>query len=147
MVLILCRVSKRYSPTSSGYPQPPILNTHTLPSLATTSHQGGCGRCPPLGWPPRYITERVSDGGRPSIGLTNTLALRWPLRSRALYCGRTHTDKQTERDAARSSFVVSELERVLPGGRSGEVDRVKMSISPSVCLTLESVQRRVCVCQ
>lgn len=40
-----------------------------------------------------------------------------------------------ERETARVSFVVSELERVLPGGQGGQVDRAKMSISPSVCLS------------
>lgn len=47
-------------------------------------------RPPPGSTPPRRITERVSDGGRSSIGLTNTVALGWPLRGRAaLRCQRT----------------------------------------------------------
>lgn len=112
-------------PTFYTDSQSPILNTHTR---THTAHWGGGEHCPPLGWPPCCITKHVSIGGRSSIGLTNTLALCWPLRSRALCCQRLHGDKQRE----TVSFVVSEREKVLPGLTGKRCPSVHLS----VCLTL-----------
>lgn len=75
----------------------------------------------------------MSPTTQPSVFLE---AIDWPdkhtgppltFENRALRCERIRTDKQKEGETAMARFVVSELERV---------DGV-MSISPSVCLTLE----------